>query len=118
VISRLPEAVAKNVYYDARYAVEHAFTPLVIPLLAIMLAALLAAAAWLVLRTPRTDPFFVLMRAGLAGGVILVILAGGYSGFRIELVMLPCVAAGAAHWVESRLAARRAAGKALAAQGV
>ena len=96
----------------------HAFTPLVIPLLAIMLAALVAAIAWLAFRTPRGDPFFVLMRAGLAGGVILVILAGGYSGFRIELVMLPCIAAGAAHWVESRLAARRGVGRGRAAQGV
>jgi hypothetical protein len=108
VVSNLPEAVARNAYYNLRYVTEHAFTPLVTPLLTLMLAALVGAIVWLVARAPREDPYFRMMRAGLVGGAILVVLAGSYQAFRIELVLLPGVAAGAAHWLETRLRAREA----------
>ena len=74
-----------------------------------MLAALGAAAWWLVFRTPREDPYFRMMRASLVGGLVLVALAASYQAFRIEIVMVPALAVGAAHWLDTRLAARRAA---------
>ena len=112
VLPRMPEALAKNAYYDLRYVTEHAFTPLVVPLLALMLAALCAAAWWLVFRTPREDPYFRMMRASLGGGLALVVLAASYQAFRIEIVMVPALAVGAAHWFDARLAARRDAAQA------
>ena len=112
VLPRMPEALAKNAYYDLRYVTEHAFTPLVTPLLVLMLAALGAAAWWLVFRTPREDPYFRMMRASLVGGLGLVALAASYQAFRIEIVMVPALAVGAAHWLDTRLAARREAARA------
>jgi hypothetical protein len=111
VLPRLPEALAKNAYYDLRYVTEHAFTPLVVPLLVLMLAALGAAAWWLIFRTPREDPYFRMMRASLVGGLVLVALAASYQALRIEIVMVPALAVGAAHWLDTRLAAWRAAPK-------
>jgi Dolichyl-phosphate-mannose-protein mannosyltransferase len=103
VLTHLPEELARAVYFDLRYVTEHAFTPLATPLLALMLALLAAALAWLALGTPREDPYFRAMRAGLVGGLALLVMGASYGAFRLELVLVPAAGVGAAHWLESRL---------------
>lgn len=104
ILSHYPEAAAKEVYYDLRYVTEHAFTPLVTPLLALMLLMLAAAPVFLLLRSPPNDPYFTLARGGFLGGLALLAIAVNYQAYRLELVWLPCVAIGAALWLSERRA--------------
>ncbi|UTI65033.1 hypothetical protein NBH00_02210 [Paraconexibacter antarcticus] len=65
-----------------------------------MLAALLIAVA---LRRPRNDAFWAVQHGTLAGSALLLLLANNPQGFRLELVLVPAVAAGVA-LVAQRLA--------------
>jgi hypothetical protein len=106
ILSHYPEQVARVVYFDLRYVTEHAFTPLVTPLLALMLGALALALVSLLLRSPREDPYFRTMRAGVFGGLALLAIAANYQSYRLELVWLPAVAVGAALILEAALVSR------------
>jgi hypothetical protein len=99
ILPHYPEAAARTVYYDLRYVTEHAFTPLVTPLLVLMLVLLAAALVTLLRRSPGDDPYFTVARGGFVGGLILLIVSVNYQAYRLELVWLPCVAIGAALWL-------------------
>lgn len=83
---------------------EHAFTPLVTPLLVLMVVGLAATLVWLELRSPKEDGYFRMMRASVFGGLALLALAANYQSYRLELVWLPAVAVGAALMLDSALA--------------
>ena len=101
ILSHYPEQAARTVYYDLRYVTEDAVSPLVTPLLVLMLVALLAALGWLLLRSPKEDSYFRMMRGSVLGGLALLAIAANYQSYRLELVLIPAVAAGAALMLEA-----------------
>jgi hypothetical protein len=60
----------------------------------------LAGVVVLVVAAPWRDPFFVAMRGALAGSVAALLLTASPSSYRVELVLLPSLAVGAALLVE------------------
>jgi hypothetical protein len=66
-------------------------------------AALVAAVAYMLVSAPRRDVFFTLNRAAIVGAVVTVALAVNYTGLRLELVFVPCVAVGLAFAVQRLL---------------
>jgi Dolichyl-phosphate-mannose-protein mannosyltransferase len=106
ILSHYPEQVARVGYYNLRYVTEHAFTPLVTPLLVVMVIALIGSLLWLILRSPKEDSYFRMMRAGAFGGLALLAIAANYQSYRLELVWLPAVAVGAALVLEWALRRR------------
>jgi hypothetical protein len=55
-----------------------------------------AALVALVIRPSRGDPYFSLMRAAIAGSIVLLLLANNPQAYRLELVLVPSAAVGLA----------------------
>jgi hypothetical protein len=58
---------------------------------------------WLLLRSPKEDGYYRMTRASVFGGLALLAVAANYQSYRLELVWLPAVAAGASLMLEAAL---------------
>jgi hypothetical protein len=72
----------------------------VAPLFYLALAAALAFIGYLVVRGGRRDPFLLLARGGVVGGVAYLLLANNPTNFRLALVLLPFMAIAVAFTVD------------------
>jgi hypothetical protein len=70
-------------------------------------AAMLAIVLVTVVVAPRRDDYFLLQRGALVGAIAPLLLAGGYTGLRVELAFLPAVAIAAAYVLDGAVRAVR-----------
>jgi len=98
IASHYPGQLLDVIGEDLTYPLEFAF-PASIPMFAELLVIVLGAVALIAMRR-RGDPFFGLMRGALAGGALTILISINYTGWRLELAMLPAVAVGVAMLAE------------------
>ena len=85
-----PHRMATVFRYDLEYPLETA-----VPLLAFLMGAVvLAGLVRLYVRSDRDDPFVLLAQGAGLGGLVTILLAANYSNGRLELVLVPAIAAG------------------------
>lgn len=101
VLSHYPGQLLSVIGDDLSYPFDFSFPPPMVGALLLVLAGF-AAVAFL---APRGDPFFMLMQAALAGGVVTILLSINFSNWRLELAMLPPAAVGVALLAERALSA-------------
>jgi hypothetical protein len=88
VLHHYPSAILNVVHHDLVYP-----GGLQWPYVMYLGAAVLAAAVgYMLVKSPRRDPFYLLQKGLIAGGVPTVLLAVSYTNMRLELVFMPLVA--------------------------
>jgi hypothetical protein len=103
VVHHLPLAFASVVRDDLKYP-----TTLALPYLVYAAAVVIVAAVIYMIRTaPHDDPFYVLARVAIVGGVLTMALSASYTSLRVELIFVPVVAISLAMTIDRfRLRAR------------
>jgi hypothetical protein len=92
VISHYPAAMWSVIRQDLHYPLSLTFSPWWY----FVAAVLFAAVVYMFIASPWRDPFFMLSRGALVGAAALLAISVNYTGLRLELVFIPCVAAGLA----------------------
>ena len=104
ILGEYPHRIATVLRYDLEYPRETAVPPLVFVMGAIVLIALVKLYA----RSDRDDPFLILARGAGVGSLVTVLIAANYSNGRLELVLIPSIAAGLGVLAEQAWARRGA----------
>jgi hypothetical protein len=106
VIHHFPHSAWLVISKDLEWAALQHFAPIYV----VGALCILAAVIYMCWRAPARDPFFLLQRFALLGCVLTVGIALNYTGLRLELMFVPCVAAGlafSADQLRTRWLARR-----------
>ena len=104
IAGEYPHRIFDVLRYDLEYPLESAVPPIAFVMGVIVLAALVK----LYLLSARDDPFLVLARGAGVGALVTVLIAANYSNGRLELVLVPSIAAGLGAIAEQLLMGRRA----------
>ncbi|HEX3804100.1 MAG TPA: hypothetical protein VHV75_14780 [Solirubrobacteraceae bacterium] len=96
VIDHFPHSAWTVIRKDLEWPALQHFAPVYV----IGALCILAAVIYMCWRAPTRDPFFLLQRFALVGCVVTVGIALNYTGLRLELMFVPCVAAGLAFGFE------------------
>jgi hypothetical protein len=114
ILSEYPHRIATVFKYDLEYPLDTAVPPLTFAMGALVLFGLVT----LYLLSDREDPFLILARGAGLGSLVTVLIAANYSNGRLELVLIPSIAAGLGVLVERAWARRVGASRAAVASGI
>lgn len=104
IVSEYPHRIATVFRYDLEYPLETAVPPLAFVMGALVLTGLVR----LYMLSDRDDPFLILARGAGLGSLATVLIAANYSNGRLELVLIPAIAAGLGMLAERAWPRRRA----------
>ena len=104
ILSEYPHRIATVVRYDLEYPLENAVPPLAFVMGALVLIGLVK----LYVLSDRDDPFLILARGAGLGSLVTILIAANYSNGRLELVLIPAIAAGLGMLAERAWPGRRA----------
>ena len=104
ILSEYPHRIATVFRYDLEYPLENAVPPLAFVMGALVLIGLVK----LYVLSDRDDPFLILARGAGFGCLVTVLIAANYSNGRLELVLIPAIAAGLGMLAERAWPRRRA----------
>jgi hypothetical protein len=90
ILSEYPHRIATVFRYDLDYPLETAVPPLAFVMGALVLIGLVK----LYVLSDRDDPYLILARGAGLGSLVTVLIAANYSDGRLELVLIPAIAAG------------------------
>lgn len=104
IVGEYPHRILDVLRFDLEYPLESAVPPIAFVMGVIVLAGLVK----LYLLSDHQDPFLALARGAGVGSLLTVLIAANYSNGRLELVLIPSIAAGLGVLAEQLLAGRRA----------
>jgi hypothetical protein len=104
ILSEYPHRIATVLRYDLEYPLENAVPPLAFVMGALVLIGLVK----LYVLSDRDDPFLILARGAGLGSLVTILIAANYSNGRLELVLIPAIAAGLGMLAERAWPGRRA----------
>lgn len=90
ILSEYPHQIASVFRHDLAYPLDQAVPPLAFVMGALVLIGLVK----LYVLSDRDDPFLILARGAGLGSLVTVLIAANYSNGRLELVLIPAIAAG------------------------